>query len=158
LDAVERCDLFLGIITTEYGSGKDGDGLSILHQEIKRAIERKKPRWLLAHDHVIYARQLLRKLGYKTPELRRKLQLRDKANALTDLRVIDMYEDATLDREPLVERQGNWVQKFNSDEDALLFTVSQFSRFQEVERFLKENLANPARILVKASQARGTQK
>lgn len=38
LEAVERCDLFLGIITPAYGSGKEGDGISITHQEIRRAI------------------------------------------------------------------------------------------------------------------------
>ncbi len=50
LKAVEKCDLFLGIITPQYGSGVDATGLSITHQEMKRAIELNKPRWFLAHD------------------------------------------------------------------------------------------------------------
>ena len=35
LAAVEKCDLFLGIITAQYGSGKEReeDALSITHQE-----------------------------------------------------------------------------------------------------------------------------
>ena len=47
LDAVEKCDLFLGIITPDYGSGKDEaeSDISITHQEIRKAIELKKPRW-----------------------------------------------------------------------------------------------------------------
>lgn len=42
LQAVKDCDLFLGIITPNYGSGqdpKDSSSLSITHQEILKAIE-----------------------------------------------------------------------------------------------------------------------
>lgn len=60
LRAVEKCDLFLGLITPYYGSGKDDDGFSISHKELRKAIELKKPRWLLAHDHVVFARSLLK--------------------------------------------------------------------------------------------------
>jgi len=40
--AVEKCDLFLGIITPSYGSGIDKDSLSITHQELLKAIEQYK--------------------------------------------------------------------------------------------------------------------
>lgn len=68
LKAVEKCDLFLGIITPQYGSGVDATGLSITHKEMKKAIELNKPRWFLAHDQVVFARRLLMDLGYKTQE------------------------------------------------------------------------------------------
>lgn len=51
-----------------------------------------------------------------------------------------MYEDAILNNVNLAERQGNWVQKYQSDEDAQLFAVAQFSRYIEVEKFIEENL------------------
>jgi len=155
LAAVDKCDLFLGIITPSYGSGKDGDELSITHQEIQRAISLNKPRWLLAHDHVVFARRLLRDIGLGAPEKRRKLKLKKGANSLTDLRVIDMYEEATRQVEPLDERYGNWVQEFNTDEDALLFATFQFSRYQEVEEFINENLNVPARVQASIDQRRG---
>jgi hypothetical protein len=61
LDAVNACDLFLGLILPRYGSGKEAvDGLSITHREALRAIEINKPRWFLVHEHVATARQLLR--------------------------------------------------------------------------------------------------
>ena len=53
-----------------------------------------------------------------------------------------MYQEAILSEKPLRDRQGNWVQKFQSDEDALLFATAQFSRYQEVEEFIRENLSN----------------
>jgi len=142
--AVEKCDLFLGLITPYYGSGVDEqDGISITHKELQIALALKKPRWLLSHDHVVFARSFLEKLGYKTSAQRKKLSL-TKSQVFGDLRVIDMYEEAVLSETPLRERQGNWVQKYKNTEDALLFTTAQFSRFQEVEAFIQENLSNPA--------------
>jgi len=146
LMAVERCDLFLGIITTSYGSGQDIEDplkLSISHQEILKAIELKKPRWLLAHENVVFARTLLNSLGYKGKSGRAKLTLK-KNQVLTDLRILDLYEEATIDHEaphsvPLAERRGNWVQKFRSDSDGSIFVSSQFFRYQEVEEFIREN-------------------
>jgi hypothetical protein len=78
LQAVERCDLFLGIITTDYGSGQDQEDpkhQSITHQEILKAIELKKPRWILAHDHVVYARALLNIVGFKGVAGRQRLSI-----------------------------------------------------------------------------------
>lgn len=151
LQAVESCDLFLGIITPYYGSsGKDV--LSFTHQEIKKAIELKKPRWLLAHDHVVFARQLLRDMGYRNKEERAVVKLAKKAASISDLRVIDMYEDAILNYAKLAERQGNWVQKYQSDEDAQLFAVAQFSRYIEVEKFIEENLKDITKVLHKSKE------
>jgi hypothetical protein len=153
LAAVEGCDLFLGLITPDYGSGRNGSDLSITHQELRHAIALKKPRWLLAHEHVVFARRFLRDLGYKTPDERARLALVNGAKSLGDLRVIDMYEEAILDTQPLADRHGNWVQGFRTDGDALLFASAQFSRFQEVESFLKENLSNAVAVMA-ATQVR----
>jgi Domain of unknown function (DUF4062) len=145
LAAVEKCDLFLGIITPHYGSGQNPDNPddpSITHQKIQKAIALKKPRWLLAHDHVVFARLLLNNLGFKGQDGRKKLKLK-KTPILNDLRVLDLYEDATSDIPDVAldERDGNWVQKFRSTEDGSLFAAAQFFRYQEVEEFIKENFA-----------------
>lgn len=107
---------------------------------MRRAIELKKPRWILAHDHVVFARGLLTNLGFKGKAGRQKLTLK-KRPILDDLRVLDLYEEATIDAEdtPLADRDGNWVQKFHNTEDGSLFVGSQFFRYQEVEQFIKEN-------------------
>jgi len=131
LAAVEKCDLFLGIITTHYGSGQNPnrpDDRSITHREIQKAIELRKPRWILAHDHVVFARSLLNNLGFEGKQGRQTLKLK-KRPVLDDLRVLDLYEEATIDHRnvPLADRDGNWVQKFRSMEDGSLFVGSQFS-------------------------------
>ena len=102
------------------------------------AIQRKKPRWLLAHDHVVFAWSLLKNLGYEGSAGRKKLKLK-KSPILDDLRVLDLYEEAIVNGIPLAERRGNWVQKFRSTEDGSLFVSSQFFRYQEVEQFIREN-------------------
>lgn len=146
LAAVDQCDLFLGIITPCYGSGQDPDQPdepSIMHQEMRRAIALKKPRWILAHDHVVFARSLLNNLGFHGTEGRNTLKLKKKP-ILDDLRVLDLYEEATMNAQdiPLVDRYGNWVQKFTNTEDGSLFIGSQFFRYQEVEKFIEENFAS----------------
>lgn len=50
-----------------------------------------------------------------------------------------MYEDATREEEKFDDRIGNWVQKYRSDSDSILFITAQFSRFQEAEAFIEEN-------------------
>jgi nucleoside 2-deoxyribosyltransferase len=146
LKTVEKCDLFLGIITPQYGSGVDATGLSITHKEMKKAIELNKPRWFLAHDQVVFARRLLMDLGYKTQEQRSALTLLKGAASISNIKVIDLYEDATMEQLPLDDRQGNWVQKFDRDDDANLFVVAQFSRYQDVEQRLTEHFQNVSQV------------
>jgi hypothetical protein len=156
LRAAGQCDLFLGIITPSYGSGVGKSGPSIIHKEIKRAIELNKPRWLLAHSEVVFARRLLRDLGHNTPKKRGELQLKPGATSITDLRVIDMYEDAIRHSEPeLAMRTGNWVQEFNSDNDVLLFVETQLSRIDEIERIIKENITKPKSARTKPKNRKG---
>lgn len=142
LHAVEQCDLFLSIITPQYGSGNAGESaLSITHQELLKAIEVNKPRWILAHEKVVFARILLRNLGYKNAQERSQMTLQSN-RIIDDLRVIDMYEAATRHEVEFCDRKGNWVQEFVNPDDALLYASSQFYRYQEAEKFVAEHLAD----------------
>jgi len=163
--AVQNCDLFLVIILPHYGTGKeDPTDDSIVHEELRIAIQEKKPRWILAHDHVVFARSLLEKLQIKKqaapkPEkLDRRVLSLDKNTVFQDLRIIDMYELA-IRRDVIVyrDRKGNWVQKFSSTEEANLFAVSQFRRYQEAEAFVSENFDN-AKSVTKRLKPKGGRK
>ena len=55
--AVEACDVFLGIITGRYGTGKDKHAKSITHRELDRAILRGKLAWFLVHHDVVVAKR-----------------------------------------------------------------------------------------------------
>ncbi len=140
---MEKCDLFLSIISPQYGSGKNiEDGISITHKELRKAIKLNKPRWILAHDQVVFSRTLLKNLGFKTDEERAALKLTAKTGEFNNLKVIDMYEEAIQDKIDLEDRTANWVQKYQSNTDAQLFATAQFFRYQEVENFLKEQLTD----------------
>jgi hypothetical protein len=144
LEGVRRCDLFLGIIGCQYGSGQDPDdseSLSIVHQELRLAIELNKPRWLLAHENILTARTLFSKIGYTGSEARKQLGLK-RNDVLSDTRLIDMYEEATMDSAPLKERKGNWVQKFNRPDQVDRFMMFQFYRYQEVQAYIEEHFKN----------------
>lgn len=146
IEAVNKCDLFLGIITPEYGSGIEPGELSITHREMKEAIKLDKPRWFLAHDKVVFARAFLNDLGFKSLEKRQELTLKSKSKTISDLRVIQMYEDATIQSVGVEERQGNWVQKYSSAADMNLFVTSQFSKYEDMIAKLDEYFKNIAQI------------
>jgi hypothetical protein len=122
LTAVEKCDFFLSIITPRYGSGIVDGQLSITHQELLKSIELKRARWILAHDHVVFARSLFRKLGARNLHERegmlktlgfvgadslRSMRKREEL-VFDDVRVIDMYEAAIRhDLKVYQDRKGN---------------------------------------------------
>lgn len=133
LTAVDQSCAVLGIINGKYGSGVDGDALSITHQEMQRAIDLGKPRFFAVHRDVITARNVLRQFRNeadgKTP---RHHSFFKATTVLDDIRILDLYEQATRSDIPLAERKGNWVQPYQEASDLLLFIESQFG---DIERF-----------------------
>ena len=146
MHGVENCDLFLGIITGQYGK-TIRDGLSATHIEFQKAIELNKPRWFIVDDRVIFARRFLNGL-YKDNDFKARIKRNEiffKGDAsFSDLRLIDMYE---LARERKTEGDDvKWVQEYRDDNSALLFAMAQFGRYLEIEELLKKRLSNVADI------------
>lgn len=161
LEGVRNCDIFLGIIGCQYGSGvdpDDPDSPSILHQEIRLAVELPIPRWLLVHENVLTARTLFRKIGCSDSASRRKLKMKP-SNVLSDVRLIDMYEEAILasgpleQRRPFKERKGNWVQKYNRPDQSDRFLMFQFYRYQEVQAYIEEHFKEGSPFSVEGGDA-----
>ena len=155
LQAVDDCDLFLGLILPKYGSGKETtDGLSITHREAEKAIKDSKPRWFLVHEHVAIARQLLAPYRMKddkdndTQPFQFKSAIEfGKTAILSDPRIIDMFELAMrYDVDDVADRRGNWVQPFGPDDDARLFVTAQFRRYRELAEKHLPKLADVAAI------------
>ncbi len=147
VEAVEKCDVFLGIILPRYGSGREeGNPHSITHREAIEAISMNKPRWFLVHEHVAIARQLLKPYRTKVKVAPGKFEdvvpwalqagIEFKPTAiLSDLRVLDLYDLAMgHDISQVKDRKGNWVQTYGEEEDARLFATAQFRRYNEVEK------------------------
>lgn len=145
LDAVAKCDLFLGILTTSYGSGKDADGLSITHKEVRAAIKRDIPRWFLSHRDLEFAFDLVRNLGHSIPadvpvlNTRMKKLRKDGRNpVIDDYNVLVMYSEVIQAKKALIERRGNWAQPFFTDRDGQIFVTAQFLRHTQVVDEIKK--------------------
>lgn len=129
LKAVEECDLFLGIIRPYFGTGNIGDK-NITFEEIKKAIELKKPYWFLVHRDVVFARNLFKKLKCKDGS---EPDLTD--NKVFDKRTIEIYEYVIKNHVKDLElRNGNWAQEFYRLDEMLVYIKSQFGD----EKFVKE--------------------
>jgi len=136
--AVENCDVFLGIITKRYGSGRRGSALSITHREMLRAVEVQKPAWFLVDHDVVIARQLLKQYRFTKhrPPRKRKTFVFEPTAVLDDARILEMYESAMRGDTPLAERTGNWVQEYIDTQDVLRFLEAQFSDVNGLKAFL----------------------
>ena len=118
IKAVEDCDLFLGIIRTNCGTGYIGDK-NITFEEMKKAIELRKPYWFLAHRDVVFARQLFKRMEY--PE---KVSFKDRK--FFDPLCLEMYDFVVQTGTPIEARTGNWVQEFYTFEDIATYLNAQF--------------------------------
>ncbi|MDP4266175.1 MAG: DUF4062 domain-containing protein [Bacteroidota bacterium] len=141
LKAVEECDLFLGIIRPYYGTGNIREE-NITFEEIKRAIELKKPYWFLVHRDVVFARQLLKKMKPKEDGKELFDVVEIKQNSLFDPRCIEIYEYVIKNHIPVELRNGNWAQEFYRLDEMMTYVDTQFSEKDFVKNILKQKEAN----------------
>lgn len=135
VQAAQDCDVFLGIVRPFYGSGVVGNK-SITHAEFSKAVELNKPRWLLVHRDVTFSRKLLKRHMYTSKGKRTAFKLK-KNNVMDDLRVIDLYEEATQADTPMLERTGHWVQEYYRVSEALAYIDTQLKDVKSVRSICK---------------------
>ena len=126
LVAVRNCDCFFGILRPFYGSGIIGD-TSITHEEMKLAIELKKPRWFIAHRDIRVARVILKQYMYNGAGTRNTAFQYQPTSLLDDIRVIDMYNDTIQNNIPPEERVGHWTEEYFELNDIKKVIQTQFS-------------------------------
>ncbi|MDR2652732.1 MAG: DUF4062 domain-containing protein [Prevotellaceae bacterium] len=142
LNAVNECDLFLGIIRPFYGTGNIGDE-NIPFEEIKRAIELKKPYWFLVHRDVVFARQLFKKIRCKDTFAKNLFDIIEiSPNNFFDYRCIAVYEYVIKNHLPVQLRNGNWAQEFFRLDEMLTYIRTQFSDEGFIGEILKIKEAN----------------
>lgn len=131
LNAVDECDLFLGIIRPSSGTGNIGTK-NITFEEIKRAIKLKKPYWFLVHRDVVFARNLLKKVSLKSGD---EIVFSD--NKVLDMRSIEMYEYVIKNHVPVTLRNGNWSQEFYRLSEMMVYINTQFTDKDFINNLLK---------------------
>lgn len=137
LEAVKDCDVFLGIVRPQYGTGIIG-ARSITHEEMRKAIELKKPRWFVAHRDIKVARVLLKQYmkdehGNPNPAFSYV-----KNNIMDDVRVIELYNETILDSVPAPDRIGHWVEEYFGLSDILTCVETQFRNVKRVRDIVAE--------------------
>ena len=149
LEAVRQCDVFVGLITGNYGSGMDErGGLSITHQEMSLALTLSKQRILLVDERVVLARELLK--PYRMPADQGPFRKKDddylpigwppRHPILSDLKVLDLYDELIQANSGLLpsQRAGNWVQPYKSDDDALRIIDAQLGDVKRIRKQIKD--------------------
>lgn len=131
LTAVENCDVFFGIIRPFYGTGVIG-ATSITHEEMKKAIELKKPRWFVAHRDIRVARVLLKQYRYLADGSLNPAFTYRKTKLLDDIRVIDMYNDTILNDISPEERVGHWTDEYFNIKDIEKVIETQFGKMDRI--------------------------
>ena len=138
-DGVEECDVFLGFIRPDYGSGVlERGGMSITHMEFQTAMKRNIPRFVLADYRVTFTRSLFKDSYIIEDSTAKQINFDtisfDNCDVM-DTRCVRMYNEAIKDKErPASRRTGNWVQEYY-DFDAIKMHIE--SQFKYPERILK---------------------
>lgn len=128
LNAVRECDLFFGIIRPYCGTGNIGD-VNITFEEMKLAIELKKPYWFVVHHDVTFARKLCKKIEDFRPEMIR-------SNNFFEYRSVEMYNMVIKDQEAITLRTGNWAQEFYRVDEILRYIQTQFQDIETINHIV----------------------
>jgi len=140
IDGVNECDVFVGFIRPDYGSGVlERGGKSITHIEFETAVARKIPRFVMADYRVTFTRSLIRKAevensGSKIAVNSGNINFND--NKIMDIRCVQLYEEMAKDKIPPISRKGNWVQEYVSLEDIRLHLDSQFKYPERIKTLM----------------------
>lgn len=140
LSAVEECDVFLGIIRPYYGSGNIDD-INITFEEIKLAMELKKPYWILVHRDVVFTRQLKRHL-YAVDTGGKKIEgatIAINKSHVFDERTLEIYDHVIKEGTPIATRTGNWAQEFYRLDEALVYIRAQYEDQEFISEILNSN-------------------
>ena len=149
VDAIEECDVFLGIIRPLVGTGvlKKGEH-SITYQEFARAYELQMPHFVLADYRVEFAHKFLNLVHQdlsiipdyttrvETTEDGREVEVR-RANMVVHAECVETYRLAIQnDIRPATERVGNWAQPFVDEAGIMRFLEGQFKNVERIKALI----------------------
>lgn len=147
INGVEECDVFIGFIRPDYGSGILNKGeKSITHQEFERAVARSIPRFIMADFRVTFTRSLIKKAIVKTSGTEVQIDsdnVNFNNNNIMDIRCVQLYEDMVKNKIPPMARKGNWVQEYQNLKDIRLHLDSQFKYPERIQSLIDKTKLLP---------------
>ncbi|PWS32257.1 DUF4062 domain-containing protein [Pedobacter paludis] len=142
IDAVKTCDIFLGFIRPDYGSGVlDRGKESITHAEFITARGLEIPRFVLADYRVVFTRQLLKNAFFVEDHTQKRIDMSNVSlegnGGIMDTRCIVMYNEAISDHiKPASKRTGNWVQEYVNFDQIKMHLDSQFAHPERIKALI----------------------
>lgn len=152
LRAVEECDLFLGIIRPDCGTGR-GVHDCITFDEFKRARELNKPCWFIIDSKIKHYRNLLKALELREYPVTEDIDLKDFMHSYYDRKVRsreklpivqDLYQAKDIHQfDPLCFEMENFVNHKGMARSEIVNNWMQYcDNISDVYRFLEKNLGN----------------
>jgi len=143
-DGVEECDVFIGFIRPDYGSGVlDKGGKSITHYEFDAAYARNIPRFVLADYRVVFTRSLFKDSFIIEDMTSKRIDfdiISFENNSVMDTRCIRIYNEALKDKvKPASNRTGNWVQEYIGFDDIKMHLDSQFKYPDRIKKLIDKS-------------------
>lgn len=146
VDAVDECDVFLGIVRPLVSSGilKKGEH-SITFQEFERAYQLPIPHFVLADYRVEFAHKFLNVMGQKLSDIPYYTEkevispdgsvvILRKPNLVVHPECVELYRLAIQNHiRPASNRIGNWAQPFIDENGFLRFVESQFGNVERIK-------------------------
>ncbi len=144
IQAVHDTHWFAGIVRPYYGTGNIVEK-NITFEEIKTAIQLKKPRWFYIHRDVIFASRIINDIEVKKdlPKDGDKTTVSGSnflsKNNHIDIETIELYNCVTKDKEKELQlRNGNWAQEFYLMTEAQIYIETQFSDYSFIDNLLNK--------------------
>lgn len=147
LNAVEKCDIFLGFIRPLIGTGiLSIDGKSITAQEFDIAFSKNMPRFVLADYRVVFARQFIKLMNisvkdipYYTYKTKSDGSTVKHYNRVIHQECIGLYNDALQSNTKPNSRKGNWVQEYRNIQDVMLHIEAQFKDVERIKKLINNH-------------------
>jgi len=145
-DGVETCDVFLGFIRPDYGTGVlEKGGKSITHMEFDTAMKRDIPRFVLCDYRVTFTRSLFKGNFIIDDTTQKKIKfdaVSFENSKVMDTRCITMYNEAIKNKEyPPAIRTGNWVQEYYDYDAVKMHIESQFKYPERIQKLIDNSKA-----------------
>ena len=148
VNAVDECDVFLGIIRPLVGTGVlEKDGRSITAQEFDRVFTLGMPRFVLADYRVEFAHKFLRMMKLNLDDIPKYKEKKTvvggetiverEPNLVVHAECVEIYRLAIQDQIlPPSMRKGNWAQPYRDYEELSRFIEAQFKDVERIKTMI----------------------
>lgn len=148
LIAVRECDLFIGIVRTNMGTGNIGDR-NITIEEIRTAIQLNKKRWFVVDKTVVVARQIINHMILAEDKNKDKEYQRN----VLDSKLVILEKSSFLDPKSLDALNVILEGRENKAHETVGKWYHAYERISDIFNYIETNLGEYKKVLKKVEEA-----